>query len=57
MCTFTRNAVCGKQNEVRQNGKADVAIFLCCSTYMKDQWHTDLAFILIMKTSQNITCR
>ena len=33
MCTFTRNVVCGKQNEVRQNGKAGVAIFLCYSTY------------------------
>ena len=33
MCTSTRNVVCGKQNEVRQNGKAGVAIFLCYSTY------------------------
>ena len=32
MCTFTRNVVCGKEKEVRQNGKAGVEIFLCYST-------------------------
>ena len=28
MCTFTRNVVCGEQNEVRQNGKAGVALLI-----------------------------